>query len=57
MIFVPLSAAIRRLADDGALRRSLGEQALQDVRSYSHDAWAQGFCEALASLSLARGRW
>jgi glycosyltransferase involved in cell wall biosynthesis len=52
-----LAAAIRRLADDAALRAKLGEQATQDVRAYSHNAWAQGFCEALASLGLARGRW
>jgi glycosyltransferase involved in cell wall biosynthesis len=54
---VALAAAMQRLANDGALRRRLGEQAAQDVRAYSHDAWAQGFCEALASLGLARGRW
>ena len=46
-----------RLAGDGALRARLGERAATDVRAYSHDAWAQGFCEALASLGLARGRW
>jgi glycosyltransferase involved in cell wall biosynthesis len=52
-----LASAIRRLAGDPALRRRLGAQAAQDVREYSHDAWAQGFCEALASLGIARGRW
>jgi glycosyltransferase involved in cell wall biosynthesis len=52
-----LAAAIRRLAGDGALRARLGEQAARDVGAYSYDAWAQGFCEALASLGLARGRW
>jgi glycosyltransferase involved in cell wall biosynthesis len=52
-----LAAAIRRLADDDTLRESLGRQASQDVRAFSYDAWAQGFCEALASLGLARGRW
>jgi glycosyltransferase involved in cell wall biosynthesis len=52
-----LAAAIRRLAGDDALRQRLGEQAARDVRAYSYDAWAQGFCEALASLGLARGRW
>jgi glycosyltransferase involved in cell wall biosynthesis len=52
-----LATAIRRLADDAALRAKLGEQAAQDVHAYSPDAWAQGFGEALASLGLARGRW
>ncbi len=52
-----LAAAIRRLADDAELRARLGEQAAQDVRAYSHEAWARGFGEALASLGLARGRW
>ncbi len=54
---VALAAAMQRLAGDSALRARLGAQAAQDVRAYSHDAWAQGFCEALASLGLARGRW
>jgi glycosyltransferase involved in cell wall biosynthesis len=52
-----LAVAIGRLAGDARLRAELGEQAAQDVRAYSHEAWAQGFCEALASLGLARGRW
>jgi glycosyltransferase involved in cell wall biosynthesis len=52
-----LAAAIRRIAADGALRARLGERAAHDVRAYSHDAWAQGFCDALATLGLARGRW
>jgi glycosyltransferase involved in cell wall biosynthesis len=52
-----LAAAIRRLASDAALRARLGEAAAEDVRPYSHDAWAQGFSEALATLGLSRGRW
>ena len=52
-----LAVAIKRLAGDAALRARLGQQAARDVRAYSYDAWAQGFCEALASLRLARGRW
>jgi glycosyltransferase involved in cell wall biosynthesis len=52
-----LAAAISRLAGDPALRARLGQAAAQDVRPYSHDAWAQGFCEALATLGLSRGRW
>jgi glycosyltransferase involved in cell wall biosynthesis len=51
-----LAAAIRRLASDPALRSRLGQAAAEDVRAYSHDAWAQGFSEALASLGLSRGR-
>jgi glycosyltransferase involved in cell wall biosynthesis len=52
-----LARAIARLAGDPALRARLGEQAAKDVRAYSHDAWARGFGEALASLGLSRGRW
>jgi glycosyltransferase involved in cell wall biosynthesis len=52
-----LAAAIRRLAGDAALRAKLGEQAREDVRAYTHDAWAAGFSQALASVGLARGRW
>jgi glycosyltransferase involved in cell wall biosynthesis len=52
-----LAAAIIRLAGDRALRARLGQAAAQDVRAYSHDAWAQGFSEALATLGLSRGRW
>ena len=52
-----LAVAIRRVADDARLRARLGRQAAQDVRAYSHEAWAQGFGEALASLGLARERW
>jgi glycosyltransferase involved in cell wall biosynthesis len=52
-----LAAAIARLASDPALRARLGQAAAEDVRAYSHDAWAQGFSEALASLGISRGRW
>jgi glycosyltransferase involved in cell wall biosynthesis len=52
-----LAAAVRRLAGDAALRAKLGEQAREDVRAYTHDAWAAGFSQALASVGLARGRW
>jgi glycosyltransferase involved in cell wall biosynthesis len=51
-----LAAAIGRLASDPALRARLGKAAAEDVRAYSHDAWARGFSEALASLGLSRGR-
>jgi glycosyltransferase involved in cell wall biosynthesis len=52
-----LAAAIRRLAGDAALRARLGEAGAGDVRAYTHDAWAQGFSEALATLGLSRERW
>ncbi|MEA2226334.1 MAG: hypothetical protein QOE67_1616 [Solirubrobacteraceae bacterium] len=52
-----LAGAIRRLASDARMRAALGRQAAQDVRAYSHDAWARGFGEALTSLGLSRGRW
>lgn len=49
-----LAAAIRKLAFDTSLRRRLGEAGASDVRAYTHHAWAQGFCQALASLGLSR---
>jgi glycosyltransferase involved in cell wall biosynthesis len=52
-----LARALRRLAGDAALRKRLGEAAAEDVRPYSHDAWARGFSQALATLDLSRGRW
>jgi glycosyltransferase involved in cell wall biosynthesis len=52
-----LGAAIGRLAADPAMRARLGETGAEDVRAYSHDAWAHGFSEALASLGLSRERW
>jgi glycosyltransferase involved in cell wall biosynthesis len=52
-----LARAIVRLATDAPLRAGLGEQGARDVRAYSHDAWAGGFSEALASLGLSRGHW
>lgn len=54
---VALARALRRLAIDPALRARLGAQGAEDVRAYSHDAWANGFSEALSSLGLSRGRW
>jgi glycosyltransferase involved in cell wall biosynthesis len=52
-----LAAAIRRLAGDSALRRRLGAAGAEDVKAFSHDAWARGFSEALQTLGLSRGRW
>jgi glycosyltransferase involved in cell wall biosynthesis len=50
-----LASAIQRLAADAALRARLGRAGEQDVRAYSHDAWAEGFSQALATLDLSRG--
>ena len=44
-----LARAIARLADDPALRARLGAAGASDVRAYTHEAWAAGFSEALAS--------
>jgi glycosyltransferase involved in cell wall biosynthesis len=52
-----LSGALRRLAADAPLRLALGRAGAEDVRAYSHDAWARGFSEALTTLGLSRGRW
>ncbi len=52
-----LGDAIERLAGDPQLRKRLGEAGAKDVLAFSHDAWAEGFSRALASLGLSRGRW
>lgn len=52
-----LAGAIERLAGDPQLRLRLGGAGEQDVLAYSHDAWARGFSQALASVGLSRGRW
>jgi glycosyltransferase involved in cell wall biosynthesis len=53
-----LAGAIRRLAADAPLRERLGAAGAEDVRAYTHDAWAGGFSSALASLGLSReGHW
>jgi glycosyltransferase involved in cell wall biosynthesis len=52
-----LSGALRRLAADAPLRAALGSAGAEDVRAFSHDAWARGFSEALATLGLSRERW
>ncbi len=54
---VALSRALARLASDATLRRRLGAQGAIDVRAYTHDAWARGFSEALASVGVSRGHW
>ena len=52
-----LAGAIGRLSADVSLRARLGKAAAEDVRAFSHDAWAQGFSAALATVGLARARW
>jgi len=52
-----LGGALRRLAADALLRETLGRAGAEDVRAFSHDAWAKGFSEALATLGLSRERW
>jgi glycosyltransferase involved in cell wall biosynthesis len=52
-----LGDAMRRLAHDRPLRERMGWAAREDVKLYTHDAWANGFSQALASLGLSRERW
>jgi glycosyltransferase involved in cell wall biosynthesis len=52
-----LADTLRRLAGDAALRERLGGAAATDVLAFNHDAWAEGFSTALATLGLSRGRW
>ena len=52
-----LAYAIGRLAGDQATRERMGAAGSEDVLAYSHDAWARGFCAALASVGVSRGRW
>jgi glycosyltransferase involved in cell wall biosynthesis len=52
-----LAGAIRRLADDGELCARLGRAGAERVLGYSHEAWAEGFSKALATVGLSRGRW
>jgi glycosyltransferase involved in cell wall biosynthesis len=52
-----LGSALRRLAADEQLRGRLGAAAAEDVLAFSHEAWADGFAAALASVGAARARW
>jgi glycosyltransferase involved in cell wall biosynthesis len=54
---VALADALGRLAADAALRARLGGAGAQDVLAYSHEAWAEGFSRALASVGLSRADW
>jgi glycosyltransferase involved in cell wall biosynthesis len=53
---VALAGALIRFARDPVLCARLGEAGREDVRAYTHDAWAEGFSQALAELGLSRGR-
>ncbi len=48
------AAALRRLHEDPALCRRLGDAAREDVAPYTYAAWAQGFSQALALGTAAR---
>jgi glycosyltransferase involved in cell wall biosynthesis len=54
-----LAAGIARLAGSGELRARMGAAGALAVAAYSHDAWADGFSQALANLGITatRGRW
>jgi glycosyltransferase involved in cell wall biosynthesis len=49
-----IAAAIERLAADPLLRARLGDAGAEDVRSFTYDAWAEGFSRALAGLGRSR---
>ncbi len=52
-----LAGAITELARDPERRAGLGLAGARRVAAYSHEAWAAGFSEALATVGLARARW
>jgi glycosyltransferase involved in cell wall biosynthesis len=49
-----LATAMRRLAVDPALRARMGSTGASDVRAYTHEAWADGFSRALASVGVSQ---
>jgi glycosyltransferase involved in cell wall biosynthesis len=49
-----LAHAIRRVHDDSELARRLGAAGREDVRVYTHEAWADGFSRALAATATAK---
>ncbi len=51
-----LARALGRLAADAPLRSQMGRAGHEAVRAFSHEAWAEGFSRALATVGLARGR-
>ena len=51
-----LARAMRALALDPEQRARYARAGAQAVLGYSHDAWAEGFSEALAAIGRSRGR-
>jgi glycosyltransferase involved in cell wall biosynthesis len=49
-----LAKAMARLAREPELRARLGAAGAADVAAYTHEAWAGGFSESLASVGLSR---
>ena len=49
-----LGAALRRMHDEPELRARLGAAAREAVAAYTHDAWAAGMSNALASVGASR---
>jgi glycosyltransferase involved in cell wall biosynthesis len=49
-----LAAAMRRMAEDPALRTRLGQAGREDVRAFTYNDWAAGFTRALAGLGLSQ---
>jgi glycosyltransferase involved in cell wall biosynthesis len=49
-----LARAMRRLTDEREQRARLGAAGAEDVRAYTHEAWAMGFSKALATVKLSR---
>jgi glycosyltransferase involved in cell wall biosynthesis len=54
-----LAGALVRLAGSHELRAQIGAAGALAVAAYSHDAWANGFSQALANLEITatRGHW
>src|SRR5207248_1585154 len=51
-----LAAAIRRLHDDPAERARLGAAGREDVRAYTHQAWAEAVAAALADIGARKAQ-
>lgn len=48
-----LAIALRRVAEDSDLRARLGSAGREDVGGYTHEAWAEGFSRAFASVGVS----
>ena len=51
-----LAGALRRIAEDDTLRRTLGTNAGRDVAAFTPEAWAAGMAGAVRSAELRRDR-